>query len=66
MTIEVAKKRLTGVEVGKGGKKRAPKKRVVKQAEKQSNVCKKDDVPADEADDIKQDTTSPISRDWLC
>ena len=55
MIIEVAKERLIEVEVVKGGKKRAPKKRVVKQAEKQSNVCKKDDVPADEGVDVDDD-----------
>ena len=36
----------------KSGKKGAPKKRVVKQAEKQSNVCKKDAVSADEEVDV--------------
>ena len=52
MTIVVAKKRLTKVKAKKGGEKEAPKKRVVKQIEKQSNVCKKDAVSADEEVDV--------------
>ena len=53
MIIAVAKEQKLEVQVVKGGKKgKAGKKRETKLAEKQSNVCKKDDVPADEGVDF--------------
>ena len=58
MIVAVAEEQNIEVEVVKGNKKIAPKKRVVKQAEKQNNVCKKDDVPADEAADMDDDNVT--------
>ena len=41
MTIEEPKKQSTKVKAKKGGEKAPPKKREIKEARKQSNVCRK-------------------------
>ena len=51
MKIEVIKKKLVNDKVKKGGKKPAPKKRDVKDKEKQSKARKNVPVPDDEEDD---------------
>ena len=51
MTIEESKEQSTKVKVKKGGEKAAPKKREIKEARKQSNVCRKD-TASDEGVDV--------------